>query len=64
MFETFEMVGAQNACALLVDHQAGSTPFPGDVDPVHPRNDTIIQERLPQRGMLSLTRQAHAEKAR
>jgi len=32
---TYEMLAANNACALLVDNQSGLMLFTGDIDPVH-----------------------------
>lgn len=44
--ETFEMLSEENACALLVDHQAGLMLFPGDIDPVHLRNNSIALAKV------------------
>lgn len=42
----FEMLSADNACALLVDHQPGLFLFPGDIDPVHLRNNAIALAKV------------------
>lgn len=42
----FEMVSSDNAVALLVDHQAGLMLFPGDIDPVHLRNNSIALAKV------------------
>ncbi|MBM0745205.1 isochorismatase family protein (plasmid) [Phormidium sp. CLA17] len=43
---TYEMLSADNACALLVDHQAGLMLFTGDIDPVHLRNNSIALAKV------------------
>ena len=42
----FEMLSAENACALLVDHQPGLMLFPGDIDPVSLRNNAIALAKV------------------
>jgi nicotinamidase-related amidase len=39
--EKFEMLDAENSVALLIDHQAGLMLFPGDIDPLRLRNNSI-----------------------
>ncbi|MGF1475571.1 MAG: isochorismatase family protein [Geminicoccaceae bacterium] len=46
MHETFEMVSAENAFALLVDHQAGLMLFTGDIDPVHLRSNSVALAKV------------------
>ena len=43
---TYEMLSADNACALLVDHQAGLMLFTGDIDPVHLKNNSIALAKV------------------
>ena len=43
---TYEMLSADNACALLVDHQAGLMLFTGDIDPVHLKNNLIALAKV------------------
>lgn len=42
----FEMLTGENACALLVDHQPGLILFPGDIDPLTLRNNTIALAKV------------------
>lgn len=42
----FEMLSADNAVALLVDHQAGLMLFTGDIDPVHLRNNSVALAKV------------------
>lgn len=44
--EKFEMLDAKNACALLVDHQAGLMLFTGDIEPLHLRNNSIALAKV------------------
>jgi nicotinamidase-related amidase len=45
-YEKFEMLDDQNACALLIDHQAGLMLFCGDIDPIHLRNNCIALAKV------------------
>jgi nicotinamidase-related amidase len=46
MSEEFNMVSAEDTCALLVDHQAGLMLFAGDIDPLHLRNNSIALAKV------------------
>lgn len=43
---TYEMLDSNNACALLIDHQAGLMLFTGDIDPIHLRNNSIALAKV------------------
>lgn len=43
---SYEMLDSENAVALLVDHQAGLMLFPGDIDPVSLRNNSVALAKV------------------
>jgi len=43
---TFDMLSADNCCALLVDHQPGLFLFTGDIEPVDLRNNAIALAKV------------------
>lgn len=42
----FDMLSADDTCALLVDHQPGLMLFTGDIDPVHLRNNAVALAKV------------------